>query len=519
MSMPAPIVETPVLSLEIPALAELAGRRQWVCWHYVQRDGEWTKAPLQATGIGASSTNPHTWGEFRAIVQAAMTSGHGVGYVFDGDVVGVDLDKCRNPKTGDIEAWAIEAVERLASYTEISPSGRGLHVICRGKIPRDGGRKGKVEIYTRGRYFTFTGQHLAGTPDNIRDADANLDWLWSTYIRLGLGPDTERQFDSVSPGEFPWEKFDALLENDPKFRKTWLHKRPDLEDQSLSVFDFSLCVMAAQAGWDDAELAALVVHHRRKWGGLDKSTKRKDYVARTVGNAREVLRRRSEGNESLAAATASVAARERAEETLENGQEAALDELRSRLGLPLARVVITGELTAISYWLVLDDDRRIGLGSPGRVLEQATMRRAAFAAVGKVIPMVKQPMWDATVMVLQAAAEREDAADSDPVREVNSMIEEYGEQYPAPDWSSENADGEFEKNRPLRRGGIFMISPREFLRWAQAKGALLAFRLEDVRSTLRSDGWIGEDVPRRVGGKVKCRTYWSHYTKHYTKMN
>lgn len=496
----------PLPNNEIPAIAELAQRRQWVCWRLEKREGKPTKVPVQPNGILAATDNPRTWSGYEEVVEAATRNGWGIGYVFSGDCVGVDLDKCRDPATDKIDDWAVEIIGRLRSYTEVSPSGTGVHILCLGVIPRDGGRRGQVEVYTRRRFFCVTGQHVDGWPDEVCEAEEALEWLWATHIRRTA---PEAPSADVEPGDMPWDKFDAILENDEKFRKTWLHKRPDLQDQSLSTFDFSLCVLAAQTGWNDSELAALVVHHRRKWGGIEKGTQRKDYVSRTVANTREALRRRLEGNESLGAAMAGVMARERAEETLEGGQDAALQELRARLGLPIDRVVIVGEKTAISYWIVLDDTRRIGLGDAGRVLDQNTMRRAAFAAVGKVIPTVKQPMWDATVMILQAAAEREEASDSDPIREIEALLDEYRDAFPCPDWHSDHADGEFEKSRPILRDGAMAISPREFLRWAQARGALLSNKLDDLRNLLRSAGATAGRLSRRIGPVIKCRFYWN----------
>ena len=57
--------------------------------------------------------------------------------------------------------WAQEILDRVdAGYIEASPSGTGIHIIVRGAV-RDGGiRKGKVEMYSRGRFFTITGEIL-----------------------------------------------------------------------------------------------------------------------------------------------------------------------------------------------------------------------------------------------------------------------------------------------------------------------------------------------------------------------
>lgn len=64
----------------------------------------------------------------------------------------IDLDHCRNPATGEIEPWALAIIERLNSYIEVSPSGKGVHILCRSRrTPVAGNRSGNIEIYWRAR--------------------------------------------------------------------------------------------------------------------------------------------------------------------------------------------------------------------------------------------------------------------------------------------------------------------------------------------------------------------------------
>lgn len=72
----------------------------------------------------------------------------------------MDLDGCVDPETGEIALWASQIIEGLDSYTELSPSGTGVHIVSRGKIPGSG-RRGSVEMYSQERFFTVTG-HLIG---------------------------------------------------------------------------------------------------------------------------------------------------------------------------------------------------------------------------------------------------------------------------------------------------------------------------------------------------------------------
>ena len=49
----------------------------------------------------------------------------------------IDLDHCRDASTGEIQPWAQQVVDEIDSYCEISASGEGLHIVCRGMLPED----------------------------------------------------------------------------------------------------------------------------------------------------------------------------------------------------------------------------------------------------------------------------------------------------------------------------------------------------------------------------------------------
>jgi putative DNA primase/helicase len=141
---------------------ELKARPQWVNWKLEERNGYFTKVPYTPrAGRKASSTDLLTWGTFDEAL-AALRSGHydGVGLVFSsGDpYCGIDLDGCRNSETGEVDAWAKEVVDDLDGYAEVSPRGRGVHVIVRGKTPNR--RRGDIEVYSSGRFFAMTGKVL-----------------------------------------------------------------------------------------------------------------------------------------------------------------------------------------------------------------------------------------------------------------------------------------------------------------------------------------------------------------------
>src|SRR5215208_6358197 len=160
---------------------ELRTKDQFVAWREEDRDGDLTKVPYSAYGGRASTTNPDTWAPFKAAIEFAQeNSMNGVGFVFSEDdlIAGIDLDKCRNLETGEVAQWARKIVAALNSYTEVSPSGTGLHIFVKATLPGRNNRKGPVEMYESGRYFTLTGKHLDGTRTEIHERQDVLERLY-----------------------------------------------------------------------------------------------------------------------------------------------------------------------------------------------------------------------------------------------------------------------------------------------------------------------------------------------------
>ncbi len=155
---------------EITLIAEnipeqLTERPQWVCWRLEEREGKTTKVPYIAGGVGkASSTDLMTWRTFAEALKAYEAGRYdGIGYVFCSadPFVGIDLDDCRNPETGAVTPWAKKILSQVQDgYVEASPSGTGIHIIVEGVVRGGGMRKGKVEMYSRDRFFTITGRAL-----------------------------------------------------------------------------------------------------------------------------------------------------------------------------------------------------------------------------------------------------------------------------------------------------------------------------------------------------------------------
>jgi len=171
--------------------AELRALRQWVMWRAEKRKGKLTKIPYQVNGQPADSTDPETWTTFDEAL-AAVTSFTGIGFVFTpaDPYLGIDLDHCVDPDTGELTPWAARIVDLLDSYAEISPSGTGIKIWVRAampgtrrkqvKLPADwqAGEGAAVEMYDSGRYFTVTGRQW-GARSTVEPRKAVVDDLYA----------------------------------------------------------------------------------------------------------------------------------------------------------------------------------------------------------------------------------------------------------------------------------------------------------------------------------------------------
>jgi len=165
---------------------ELKRINNWVGWKWEERGGKSTKVPINPITLGnAITTNPSTWSNFNQAVSGVGHKYVGIGFVFDGTgLVGVDIDDCRDPKTGSLSPEAKHIIRELDSYTEISQSCRGIHIICKGELPKDGRREGPVEMYETGRYFIMTGNVLDDGHMDIEERTEQLARVHSEYINV-----------------------------------------------------------------------------------------------------------------------------------------------------------------------------------------------------------------------------------------------------------------------------------------------------------------------------------------------
>lgn len=167
---------------------QLTSLNQWVV------ATEQSKLPIDAkTGEVASSTNPATWSDYQT-ASGIVSGGHAshLGFVFaDNGIVGIDIDDGYD-EDGFLSPLACKIIALCRSYTEKSRSGRGFHILVKGRLPFKGRNNlAGVEIYQTARYFIMTGSVLLH--DEIIENQEAIDSILEAYF-----PDTRAGKDSSS---------------------------------------------------------------------------------------------------------------------------------------------------------------------------------------------------------------------------------------------------------------------------------------------------------------------------------
>lgn len=279
--------------------AELRALPQWVCFRDVSPDSpEYarSKGPIDPhvtdRAKNASVSDPATWATFEEAVSACETGGFGgVGFVLteDDPYLCIDLDHVIDG--GEVDPEALGIVEAVGSYTELSPSGTGLHVWCQATKPGQRSRAGIVEMYESGRYIRFTGDVYEGR-NVLRNAQKAVQALYSQYLDTDTGKDKNGpQRASQSFVDVPAD-VQTVIERAERSRNgerfAALFSGDTTGYTSRSEADLALCSMAAFFSGGDAALTDAVFRQsglmRDKW---DELRGEQTYGEMTVSKALE----------------------------------------------------------------------------------------------------------------------------------------------------------------------------------------------------------------------------------------
>lgn len=300
----------------------------------------------------------------------------------------------------------------------------------------------------------------------------------------------------------PFDKFEALLAADTKFRQSWERTRKDLSDDSASSYDLSLATLAASCDWSDQEIVDLLIASRRKHG--DDLKLRQDYYARTIARARDSYAR-SASSEEIESVVA------RAEHAQVVGDAAGVNRAKRELCDHVSHLLGV-EVTRLVRF-VQDPPRykmetpasSVMLGTADVILNQTKMRAAIAGATGLVIPREKGTKWDAVAQAIFAACEDEDTGiESTDEGVAYSWLIEYLQDRPV----VADRDTAATTMTPFQEeGGALHVFGSAFRRWLwMSRGdRVSAARMGEV---LRAFGCEHLVVNVEIDGKRTSRSCW-----------
>lgn len=183
-----------------PLVQKFGKSKRWVNWKFETVGGKMTKIPYFSKSKKASSTDSKTWKTFDTAevdIDNGSNKFDGLGIVFtpEQNLLGIDIDHCLIEKliVHEQKEQIEKFIKEANTYTEISPSKTGLHLFLEisGKLSLTSNKKSPFEVYTSGRYFTFTGEIYNKpvpvrrvTPEKALELLAIIGYPWNTTAEI-----------------------------------------------------------------------------------------------------------------------------------------------------------------------------------------------------------------------------------------------------------------------------------------------------------------------------------------------
>lgn len=176
-----PVVVPPVWD-NIPQ--DLATRQQWLLWKFEAKEGQAKPGKIPYYVQGGRRTGGQGDDRDRqrlatlAVVRRAYERGGwtGIGFAFlpDDGLIGIDIDGAIDPTTGVVTDRCANIIKACASFTEVSPSGKGVHIIVQGTTETNKSNDIGLEVFCGRQFFTFTANRYPDTVAEVVPIDEGV---------------------------------------------------------------------------------------------------------------------------------------------------------------------------------------------------------------------------------------------------------------------------------------------------------------------------------------------------------
>lgn len=290
--------------------SELRSRKRWLCWRYepVADKPKPTKVPYVATQIGelrkGSSTGEWAWRPFdQAVIASQMPMRFdGIGLALGDGVFGIDLDG--HIVDGEISKYALSLLKAFGTYAEISPSGKGIHILGLGEKPDFAGSRvnippphnGEIEIYDSGQFLTMTGNPIVkdGIECLFRPCSAALGSLCRSLWKVEKTasgkphspnpnlPQDDAQLVALAIRSKNGDIFNKLFHDGDYSDYLGTDDKPDHSRGDLALCDKLAFWTDRDAGQMDRLFRTSAMYRQEKW---DRSMKSGTYGSCTIAEA------------------------------------------------------------------------------------------------------------------------------------------------------------------------------------------------------------------------------------------
>lgn len=267
----------------------------WILWKLEKREGKYTKTPYQKNGKMAKVNDKNTWDRLNNIINKDGFSGIGFVFNMDHNIIGIDIDHCiENGKINDeAEYW----IKRFNSYTEISQSGTGIHILVemdkqelkkyvQETYGTETGLKRKLgECYFTGRYFAMTG-NIFNNLNQIKSTKLSYIKDFLEYITQDSKP-----IEKIEPANIKNTGISTLADSEiislaTKYNNNFQYLYNEMGQKGNSEGDQSLINILAFYTKDAGQIKRMMLNSSRMRA---KFTKHPTYLNRSIQKGLQIV--------------------------------------------------------------------------------------------------------------------------------------------------------------------------------------------------------------------------------------
>jgi hypothetical protein len=276
--------------------ADLKLEARWLVYQLVWNPDKRKNDKIPHNPLTGSKANDPKLGVTFDVALSKSAGFSGLGIYVEPPYFVIDIDGCRDPKTGIVQNWVMEIIRTLDTYAEASPSETGVHIWGKGTKPGQACRKG-IEIYTTGRFMTVTGLQIPGTPSSVNQRDISRVYsqmVAGEFAKTNEAP-TAPAKTSANPsaqikqtGTAITTKLELLMNGKVTLGHPTLIQDEmgnSIEYPSHSEADEALCTQLVMTGMGSDQID----EEFRKSGLCREKWEREDYRERTIRRASQFV--------------------------------------------------------------------------------------------------------------------------------------------------------------------------------------------------------------------------------------